>query len=156
MGLSVSAFFQDGRDLTTRGLLFQSLGPLGIVLVLTQVLRRSLMRTLLNRRVTFGMVVVTAAIAMDRALGMLAGVSSGQVLVFDCLIGAVAAALSTAYVFRWLAWPSVMMLGGAIWAAASPAHAMSAFSAASGLAFLTAVLLAWKSDGGPEPAPRSR
>ena len=105
VALSVHALLVDGRTITTRQLLYQSLGPLGAVTVLGLVLRRHLMRTALNRRALGGMCVLVATITTDRALGLVAGVSPSHVLLYDCLVAVAVASVGAVYIFRWIAGP---------------------------------------------------
>jgi len=138
-GLSVSSFVVDSHDVTTRALLYQSFGPLGAVAVAAFALRRHLLRTVLNRRVTASFLGVTALVSANRALGLLAGVPGPQVLVFDCVACAVLCGLGAVVFFRWVAWISAIMLAAAVVAAAAPDRAMSAFSAGSGIGLLIAL-----------------
>jgi hypothetical protein len=142
VGLSVSGFVTNGRDLTTSVLLRQSLGPFAASVISALVLRKHVLRTALNRRSTAGVIAITASIAADRALALLAGVPAAQVLVFDCVVACAIAGLTSWWLFPWLAWPAAVMAGAAVWAAASPEQAMTAFSAGTGVSLVASVFFA--------------
>jgi serine/threonine-protein kinase len=149
LGLSASAFL-GRRDVSTRGIFYESLAPVAIVAIATLVLRRQLLRTTLNRRTVFGLQATLLGVAIHRALGLLAGMSATHVLVGDLVLLGTMAMLGAAFVFRWVAWCGVVLLVGAAWAAAVPEEAMRAFAAASGVAFLVMGYFAWRT------APRRR
>jgi serine/threonine protein kinase len=142
--LSLSGVLADGRAVTTRDLAFQSLGPLGAVTVFAVLLRRHLLRTLLNRRILAGLLVATSVISVNRALGMLAGVSAPQVLVFDCLALAALSTIAAFVFFRWVGWFAALLLAAAITAAVAPERALAAFSLGTGSALLLGVVFAWR------------
>jgi hypothetical protein len=141
VGLSVSSFVVDTRDVTTRSLLLQSLGPLGAVVLSAGVMRRHLLRTLLNRRMTVATIALTAFVTVNRALGLVAGVAAPQIVVSDCAGLAAVCALGAAVFFRWMAFAVPVLLAGAVAAAVWPERAVAAFSAATGVGLLVGVAL---------------
>ena len=138
VGLSVSAI-AGRRQVTPRGLLYESLAPLAIMVLAVALLRRHLLRTAINRRIVVGALAAICGITLSRALGMLAGVSAAHVLVYDSLLVAVVGAVCAALIFRWVAWCALIMLAAATGAAASPEHAMLSFSLGTGVALLAIV-----------------
>src|SRR5205823_3402973 len=142
--LSVLAFVGDARAIAPRALLYQSLAPLAALIAVAAWLRRALLGTAFNRRMVAGGAAIIGGITVSRALGVLAGVSAPQMLLHDCLLAAAVLALCTAFLFRWLAWSVLFMLAAAAAAAVSPAHAMAAFSLASGAALIVSAGFAWR------------
>jgi len=143
LGLSASAFVDRG-EVTTTSIFYESLAPVAIVAVVTLLLREKLLKTTLNRRAVFTLQATLVAVTLHRGLGVLAGMSAAHVLVGDQVLLATVAMASAAFLFRWVAWCGVVLLGGAAWAAAVPGDAMRAFAAASGAAFLVAGYFAWR------------
>lgn len=139
VGLSVSGLVVDAPDITIRSLVYQSLAPVGILVAAAVALRRYVMRTVLNRRIMVSLLALTVMITANRMLGLLAGVSAPQVLVFDCVGAAAFCAAGSLIFFRWVAWGAAIMLGAAVVAACWPRHAMAAFSVATGLALVGTV-----------------
>ena len=144
VGLSIAAIVTDQRDLTTRRLLYQSFGPLAILAIMVAALRRAVLRTAFNRRVTLAGAAMIGGITLSRALGLLAGAGAAHVLVNDSLLVAVVSAMSAVLLFRWLAWTSLLLLAAATAAALRPERAMLAFSLATGAALLANVYFAWR------------
>lgn len=142
LGLSASAFVDRGAVSTT-SLFYESLAPVAIVAAATLVLRRQLLQTALNRRAFFALQATLTAVTFHRALGLLASMSAAHVLVGDQILLGTVSIAGAAFVFRWFAWCGIVMLGGAVWAAAAPADAMRSFAAATGVSFLVAGYFAW-------------
>ncbi len=144
VGLSVSAIVGDRSDVTPRGILLESLGPLAVLLLALALLRRHLLRTALNRRLVVGTLAAILGDKVSRALGVLAGMSAAHMLVHDSLLLAAVAAVCGALVFRWVAWCALILLAAAAGAAASPGHAMLSFSLGTGVALVAIVAFTWK------------
>jgi serine/threonine-protein kinase len=123
-----------------RALFYQSLAPLAIFFVAALVLRRHVLHTTFNRGVTYSMGVIIGGITLSRALGLMAGVSSAQMLTHDSLVAAIGCAVGGALALRSFWWSAPMMLAAAFVSAASPERAMLAFSLATGLAFAVVLL----------------
>ena len=83
VGLSVSSFVWDRSEVTPMGIFLESLGPVGIVVLNAVIFRRHLFRTALNRRSVVGLVVAVLGVTASRALGLLAGATSAQILARD-------------------------------------------------------------------------
>jgi serine/threonine-protein kinase len=143
VGLSASAFVGRG-DVSTTTLFEESLAPVAIVALATLFLRRHLLTTALNRRGVAATLAAVAMVTVHRALGLLGGNSVAHVLVGDQLLLALLAVVAAIFLFRWTAWAGVLLVAGAIWAAASPDDAMRAFSAATGAALLAVGYFVWK------------
>jgi serine/threonine protein kinase len=142
VGLSVSGFLVDGRAVTTRSLLYQSLGPLAATVVGALALRRHLLRTTLNRRLTLSIVLVTTVLTADRLLALQLGLSGPQVLAFDCLAVAALLTLGAVVFFRWLGYSAALALAASVVAALWPERAMAAFSASTGVGLLVGLYFA--------------
>ncbi|HEX3344723.1 MAG TPA: hypothetical protein VHS09_09135, partial [Polyangiaceae bacterium] len=143
LGLSASALVTR-PDVTALALFEESLAPVAIVSLSTLALRRHLLATALNRRGAVSTLAAVTAVSVHRALGLLAGIGAAPLLVGDLVLLALAAALGAVFLFRWVAWGTVLLLAGAAWAAASPADAMRAFSAATGASLIALGLLSLK------------
>ncbi len=144
VALSIGGFLTEQATLTPRALFYQSLAPLGGVLVVAVVLRRHLFGTDLNRRLAHAAIVEVLSVVASNAVGCAAGVSVPHLLAFDALVFAAITAQGAALMFRWLAFFSVVMLGVAVWAASFPDQAMRAFSLGTGVSL---VVSAWLSRG---------
>lgn len=151
VGLSTSAIAGRGREVTPRGLLYESFAPLAILVVAVAFLRRHLLRTAINRRTVVASFAAVAGITASRAFGLLGGVSAAHILVYDSLLVAVVATVCAALIFRWLAWCALIMCAAATWAALSPDQAMLAFSLGSGLGLISVVGFTWR-NGAPAGA----
>ncbi len=146
VGLSVSSFVFDRRGVTPSTILGESFGPLAIVVVMVVLFRRQLLRTLINRRVVAGILTAIGGITVNRALGLVAGRSAADILAHDSLLVAALAVAGAALLFRWLVWPGLVMLGGAVAAAIVPEQAVHAFSVASGVTLVVVVWFVWRTD----------
>jgi eukaryotic-like serine/threonine-protein kinase len=144
VGLSVASFAFDRGTVTPLEIFRESFGPLALAIVMVTALRKQLLRTLVNRRVVAATFTAIGGVTVNRALGLLAGMSTSHILMHDSLLIAAIAFASAALLFRWLAWLGAVMLSGAIVAAVAPAHAMHAFSLASGVGLVVSVWFVWQ------------
>jgi len=135
------------REVTPRGIFFESLGPDAIVFVGIVVLRKQLLNTTLNRRVAFSLFATVVAITASRAVGMLAGMTAAQTLTHDLLMLAALAVIGSLLLFRWIAWCAPILLVGAVFAATLHDHAIRVFSIAAGAAQLVILAFAWRRAG---------
>ena len=124
---------------TPRALFFRGLGPMAVVLVTTIALRRHLFASALNRQTAWGLLVVTAFIAMNRFLGAQIGLESSTILVFDTFLASALGAFAALTSFRWVGLVSLLLLGAACAIAALPSYAHFIFSIATSAALLIGI-----------------
>ena len=119
----------------------QSFVPLGAFALLTALLRRRVLQTVVNRRLVLLGVALIGGITLSRGLGVAAGTTTPVMMLHDGLLAGVILGVGASYLFRWMMAPALMMLAAAVVAATSPPHAHLAFSLASGGGFLVAATI---------------
>jgi serine/threonine-protein kinase len=144
VALSVRGVLNAQAEVTPKELFLQSLAPLGVSVLATAAFRRQLFGTAFNARVVVTGFGIVGGITADRALGLVTGASSAEMLVHDSLLAATVGLVCAAFLFRWVVWAAFPMLAAAAVAAAAPEQAMRAFSLGSGTALLTGLFFVWR------------
>ncbi|MBL8719002.1 MAG: protein kinase, partial [Myxococcales bacterium] len=119
-----------GGEVTSRGLLLESLLPLGVAVGLVLAFRHQL-RTTINRRGASVLVVLVSTLTAHRALAHARGLSPATILTQDLLLASLCVGLTGILLERRTAVALLATLPAALVAALSPAHAVLAFSLAS-------------------------
>jgi hypothetical protein len=83
-------------------------------------------------------------VTVSRALDLVIGTSAPRMLVHDLVMMAAVNLVCAAFLFRWIAWTSLVMLAAAVFAALVPADAFRIFSLGTGVALIVIVGFAWK------------
>jgi len=140
-----------GSQVTSWGLLLESLLPLGVGVGLLLGFRHKL-RTTVNRRGALVLLVVLATVVAHRALAHAMALTPPTILAHDLLLVSVAAGLGALLLERRLGVVLLATLPAAVVAALSPSHAVLAFSVASSGGLL---LVTWANLAG-DPRPRGQ
>jgi eukaryotic-like serine/threonine-protein kinase len=135
VGLSVVSIVTGQAWLTPRILLVQACAPLGAFLLALVVFGRAVIKNAFNRSIAVTAAAIVGGIAVSRVFGVMGHASVPQILTNDCLIGAVATAVSGASILPAAWWCAGMLGAAAVGAALAPEHAMLAFSLGTGVGF---------------------
>lgn len=129
---------------TPRELLIKSLVPFGLSIVLAIVFRRHLMTSSVNRQTLVGLVTISTAITLDRALGLQLGLSTPTMIVHDCLLTAAVGAFATTTFPRWVGLLAALLVLAAFLAAYFPAYAHFTFNFAVSIGLFVVAALSWQ------------
>jgi eukaryotic-like serine/threonine-protein kinase len=125
---------------TARELVMISSFPLVALITITIAMRRSLLRTALNRHAVLSLLLGAATITAAALLGVVMNVAGPVVIAFQSLAIAALATLSSITIFRWIRFMAALLLATAAISAAAPAYAHFTFSLATSLSIALAVV----------------
>ncbi len=113
--------------------------------------RRSLLKNRINRQLTAWLVVSSLAMLADRTIALVLALPVSATMAIDLLLLGSIAAMSAIIVERWIAWPAVLLLTGALMATILPGVSSVILAIAIVGVFCLAVLF-WSRAAGPPRA----
>lgn len=121
-------------------LLGGSIAAVCVAAVGTYLGRRHFLSNRVNRQITFGVLVLLVALAIERGAGVIAGRTLGEMAADDLVLAATGAGLAALAIRRFYAVPALVLAGSAVLAALHPEHGLNLALAASVLCVLAVLL----------------
>ena len=122
-----------------------------LLLAVVFAFRRSLLKNRINRQLTAWLVVSSLAMLADRTIALVLALPVSATMAIDLLLLGSIAAMSAIIVERWIAWPAVLLLTGALMATILPGVSSVILAIAIVGVFCLAVLF-WSRAAGPPRA----
>jgi len=123
----------------------------GLLLAVVFAFRGSLLKNRINRQLTAWLVVSSLAMLADRTIALVLELPVSATMATDLLLLGALAAMSAIIVERWIAWPAILLLTGALMATILPGVSSVILAIAIVGVFCLAVLF-WSRGSGPPRA----